>query len=120
MKKTTINPATVSNEFNYFMLNNRTFYGFENFLIREWSKQNDGQFLSVANYLAYVRKIAKTLGCTEQQFLSASLQQLKIWAIQIQDKPLFRSYDKEFRRDLNSGFKAFIAYCRFLLGLVSF
>lgn len=97
-----------------------TFESYGQFLGNNNSGQNKGQFLSVANYLACVKKIAQTLGCTDEEFLNASLQQLKIWAIQIQDKPLYWTYSKRYRSDLAGGFNAFIVYRRFLLGLVSF
>lgn len=123
--KPTINSTTSEKIINTISLIRitvkKTWESFQQFLANIYSKTKiNGKFLSLESYKSYGRKIAQTLSITEDQFLNASLQQLKIWAIQIKDKPLYRTYGKKFRSDLSSGFKAFIMYCRFLLGLVSF
>lgn len=102
------------------MKNSRTFESFENFLANIYSRQNNGQFLSKENYKSHVRNVIKSLGVTEEHFLNAELKQLKIWKIQIQDKPAFNLFSKAHRSDLKSGFEAFINYGRYQAGLAKY
>lgn len=121
MKKTSINPATISNQFNYFKSKTkRTIEAFYKFLKNIWKFQNKGKFVSEDNYILYIKEIAKILCLPEQYFLNAQINQLEKWEIEMQTKPLFHKNAKKLRGNLHSGFMAYLSFCRYQEGLISF
>lgn len=98
----------------------RTLESYQRFLKNVWKLQNNGKFVSEAKYKILIQDVSKILGLPEHYFLNAQLTQLEKWALELNDKPLFHKDPKKYRSDLKSGFAAFIAYCKFQKGLISF
>lgn len=116
----TINTQTTNPINLNTMKTTRTLESFQQFLINIYARKYNGVFLSKESYKSLIKSVIKTLGVTEQYFLNADLKQLKIWQILIQDKPAFQCISIEHRRDLRSGFEAFVNYSRYQAGLISY
>lgn len=98
----------------------RTIESFQQFLANIYSRKHNGKFLSVKNYTSYIHTIIKILGITENCFLNSDLTVLKTWKIIINDKSAFKTLSNEYKKDLNSGFEAFINYGRYNEGFVKY
>ena len=114
-----MNP-TINNLNQNNMKKIRTIESFGSFLVNVYACTNNGKFLSKESYQSYVKTVAKIFGKTEKDFLNAELIQLKAWKIQIEDKPTFRDLSADYKRDLKSGFGAFVNYARYQAGFLKY
>lgn len=101
-------------------MKNRNLELFEKFLRNIWKLQNNGKFVSEYNYKKYIKEISNALCLKEDYFINAQLNQLESWFNEMKTKTLFHKNPEKYRSDLQSGFKAFIAYCKFQKGLKIF
>lgn len=98
----------------------RTPESYEKFLKNVWKLQNNGKFVSEYNYKKLIMQSAEVLRLPEYYFLNAQISQLEKWELEMNEKPLFHKNPKKYRSDIKSSFKAYIAYCKFQKGLISF
>jgi len=100
------------------MKTNMSFEQFQQFLKNLYGQLTGESFISDEVYTDYVKRAIKYIGVDVNRFLSATLLEIKLWQKKLEDSPAFHSLTPKYRRNIISGYKAYITCLRYKHGFI--